>query len=71
MHIQERLPGPCAPACRYRFNAVGFQDIANGGVADVVADIRFAVFSLIVSLIALQPLQRLALSLPNQDRPAQ
>ncbi len=40
MRLEECFPGSCAPACRSRLNAVSFEDIANGGVTDVVADVQ-------------------------------
>ena len=39
VRFQKRVPRPCPLANQCRVNAVLFQDVANGGVADVVSNI--------------------------------
>ena len=40
MRLQECFPRSCAFTRRCRLDSVGFEDVANGGVADAVAEVR-------------------------------
>ena len=50
MRLEECYPGSCAPTCGCWLNAVGSEDVANGGVADVVTKVRECTANMIVAL---------------------